>query len=145
MNLEDILKEWDDDSTVDHTKLESESLRITKLHSKYLIEYVDAKLRVRKLKEDYALLRRQKHVYYTQGPSKSSPPEWLEEWPGSTPLKTDLHVFMDGDKVVSEAKLKLGYQEEKVEALKLILDAIRETRWSIKTAVEERKRKDGIG
>ena len=49
MNIEQIVDEWTVDTQIDQTDLSTESLKIPKLHNKYIRILYTEKLRLRKL------------------------------------------------------------------------------------------------
>ena len=65
MELSELRKHVEQDSRIDDTELDTESLRLPALHSKYLNFYHDAKLRLEKATNEYNRLYRLKWEYYS--------------------------------------------------------------------------------
>jgi hypothetical protein len=143
MKLEEIHDLWADDCNVDRTELGEESLRIPKLHSKYLRIYSEERLLLRKLEENRKELVKLKHDYY-----RGILPEEDLKANGWTPfqlsvLKSDVPLYLDADQDVIKINLKISVQQEKVDTLEAIVRSISNRGYLIKNAIEFEKFKVG--
>jgi hypothetical protein len=136
MTLEQMLNEWKKDSIVDRTDLGEEALKIISLHAKYMEIYKHEKLKYVQMQQSYYKLKKNKHEFYSMGPSKET-----EELGWTMPargviLKADVQMYMDADDDIITATLRLALQEEKVELLKDIIKELNQRRWSIRAALD---------
>lgn len=143
MKLEEIHDLWADDCNVDRTELGEESLRIPKLHSKYLRIYSEERLLLRKLEENRKELVKLKHDYY-----RGILPEEDLKANGWTPfqlsvLKSDVPLYLDADQDVIKINLKISVQQEKVDTLEAIVRSISNRGYLIKNAIDYERFKVG--
>jgi hypothetical protein len=137
MKLEDILAEWDKDSHVDRTKLDSVALDIPKVHAKYIRILSHERLVLAKQEAEYKQLKFDRYEFYTEGPNETTPKEWLEDVPArGRIIKTDVGRYMEADRLIIALTLKMGLQKEKIEALKSIIDIISRMGYQVRTAVD---------
>lgn len=135
MKIEEIFKEWEQDSNIDHTELGRESLKIPKLHHKYYQIYIKEKLLLRKFEADLKQLKLDKYEFYTQGPHKETPKDWQLPAIGKV-LKNDVNTYMDADKEIIALSLKIGYQMEKIDLLDSIIKSIATRNFIIKNGID---------
>lgn len=138
MNIEDILELWEKDSKIDTTDLDTEALKIAKLHHTYYQIYVKEKIVLRKFELDMKKLKLDKIEFYTQGPNEETPKNWKLP-PRGMVLKTEIPMYLDADKEVIELSIKIGYQQEKVELLESIIKSFQYRGYNIKSAIDYRK------
>lgn len=135
MKLEDIEALWEQDTKIDRTDLDNESLKIPMLHSKYYKIYLREKVQLKAEEQDYKLFYKLKHEYYNGKMSKEELDEHSWE-PFQFVLKGDLHVYIDADKDISERLLKLQVQREKVDLLESIIKTLNTRGFLIKSAID---------
>lgn len=136
MKLEEIFEEWGRDVEIDRTELGEESLRVPKLHHKYLRLFTKEKLALRKLETEMKTLKLDKHEFYTQGPTKETQEKgWVMPAKGLI-LKGDIPMYMDADPDIIRLSLKIGYQQEKVEFLESIVRTLNNRGYAIKNAID---------
>lgn len=135
MKLDDIYDMWGIDSEVDKTELGEESLKIPKLHNKYFKVYSAEKLLLRKYESEMKALKLQKYEFYTMGPTEDTPNTWKLP-PRGMILKTDLPMYIEGDKDIIDMSLKIGLQQEKVELLESIIKSLTNRGFQIKAAID---------
>jgi len=143
MKLDEIHALWDEDCNIDRTELGEESLRIPKLHSKYLQIYSTERLQLRRLEEERKELVKLKHDYY-----RGVLPEEDLKANGWTPfqlsvLKSDVPLYLDADQDLIKLNLKISVQQEKVDTLEAIVRSISNRGYLIKNAIEYEKFKVG--
>lgn len=135
MKLEEIEALWEQDSKIDRTDLDNESLKIPTLHSRYYKIYLREKVQLKAEEQEYKLFYKLKHEYYTGKMSK----EELDEhgWePFQFVLKNDLQVYIDADKDIAERLLKLQVQREKVDLLESVIKTLNGRGFLIKNAID---------
>lgn len=143
MKLDEIHDMWAGDCQVDRTELGEESLKLPKLHSKYLRLFTEERLTLRKLEEERKELVKLKYDYY-----RGLLPEEDLRANGWEPfqlnvLKSDVPMHLDADHDVVKINLKIAMQQEKVDTLESIIKAINNRGYLIKNAIEYEKFKVG--
>jgi Recombination, repair and ssDNA binding protein UvsY len=143
MKLEDILEMWSEDCNVNRLELGEESLKLPKLHSKYLRIYTEERLLLKRLEEERKELVLMKHDYY-----RGIMPEEDLKANGWEPfrlniIKSDLPMYLDADQDIIKLNLRVAMQQEKVDALESIIRSINNRGYLIKNAIEYEKFKVG--
>jgi hypothetical protein len=136
VKIEDIYSEWAKDGEIDQVNISTTASDIPKLHNKYYRFYVEEGLKLKKQRADYKVLIKLKNDYY-RGDMDS---EELKEH-GWDPqplriLKSDIPTYIDADKDVVEASLKIGVQEAKVEYLESIIRQINNRNFILKSIID---------
>jgi len=136
MKLDDILEMWSEDCNVNRLELGEESLKLPKLHSKYLRTYTEERLLLKKLEEERKELVKLKHDYY-----RGLLPEEDLKSNGWEPfrlniIKSDLPMHLDADQDIIKLNLRIAMQQEKVDALESIIRSINNRGYLIKNAIE---------
>jgi hypothetical protein len=143
MKLEEIHDMWSQDCEIDRTELGHESLRLIKLHSKYLRMFSEENMLLKKMEEERKEYVKLKYDYYRGIIAE----EDLKEQ-GWNPfplniLKSDVPMYIDSDKDIIKLNLKVALQNEKVDVLEAIIKAIKDRGYQIKNAIEYEKFKVG--
>ena len=145
MILEDIEKEWANDSIISPLKLDEESLKIPRLHAKYHRILTEEKIRLIKIQEKLQELE----YIYEQFYSKTLTLEELQQYNLPTVLdkkyvKPEIPKAVANTKEVIEYKRKLGIQHVKLELLDSIMKSIMNRNWIIKDAITWRQFESGV-
>jgi hypothetical protein len=136
MNTEDIIKEWDEDSTVDSNHVDNESVNVPKLHAKYIRHLVQAKMRVNDLQNEYSILKKVKFRYYRGELSRDELKEYqLDQWQGTKPIKSECEQLLDGDSELSKLKFRIENLNIRIYLLESILGQIKARDWQLKNIV----------
>lgn len=142
IDLQNVLKEWEKDSTIDDMNLDEESRRAANLHAKYLQLYSLAKLQLKKTEMEQKSLLKEKWLYYggkmtaTQIEDKG----WeYDPFDGLKVLKTDMDKYYDADPDIQNSEEKIEYWKVTVDTLKEILDNVKWRHQTIKNMIEWRK------
>jgi hypothetical protein len=143
MKLEDIQVLWEKDCNIDRTELGEESLKISQLHSKYFKLYSSERLLLKKLDKDYKELYRTKFEYYNGVLSHDELKQQGWEPFSLKVLKSDLHIYLDSDKDVTNFQLKIDMQKEKIDFLENIIKSLNTRGYQIKSAIDWEKFKVG--
>lgn len=139
MKIEDIMKLWEQDSQIDVTEIGNESIKVAKLHSKYLNILSSERLLLRKLESEMKVLKRDKYEMYTMGYTKEHKELGWEMPARGMVLKQDVNIYMDSDKEIVALSLRIGIQQEKVEMLELIMKSVQNRGYQLKTALDHQK------
>lgn len=143
MKLEDIQQLWVNDSQIDRTELGEESLRIPQLHSKYFKIFSDERLSLRKYENMYKQHYKLKYEYYNGTISEDELRDNDWEPFQLKILKSDISIYMQADKQLSELELRIELQKEKVEFLESIIKNLPARGYQIKAAIDWEKFKVG--
>jgi len=143
MTLDEVQALWDVDSKIDRTELGEEALNIPQLHAKYIKIFTAEKLFFRKLQAEMDVLKRDKHQFFTDGPTKESEDKnWHYPARGKI-LKTDTDRYAVADKELQAMQFKLDYQKEKIDTLESIIKMISNRNFQISNAINWHKFQNG--
>lgn len=143
MKLDDIMEMWSEDCNVNRLELGEESLKLPKLHSKYLRVFTEERLLLRRLEGERKELILTKHDYY-----RGVMPEEDLRSNGWEPfrlnvLKSDIPMYIEADQDIIKLNLRIAMQQEKVDALESIIRSINNRGYLIKNAIEFERFKVG--
>ena len=135
--IDEIQNLWDIDSNIDSHHLDDESVKTSKLHSKYISLLMGTKLRFSKTKVDYNTLRKNKFRYYRGELSRQELLDlgW-DQWQYTKPLKNEMDEFLKGDSDITAMDLKLEYLTASIYLLESILKSIADRTWSIRNCIQ---------
>ena len=136
MKLSEIQDEWDKDSKIDQLDLNGESIKISRLHSKYLRILTDSKLQLRKAESDYLRLARLKAKYYKGEMSKEELDElsWTQ-YLGPKLLKADVNSMIETDDDIIRILDKIEYLKTVVYQVEQIIKSLASRSFDIKNAI----------
>ena len=136
MKIDDIIKLIEIDKKIDHTQLDTESLKIPEQAVKYQQIAHDEALRLRFLEKEYNVAKYNRWMFYT---GKANPEVYNKEPFDHKVLKSDLNIFLDSDLLLNEIQDRIVAQTEK---LKLVVEAgkvMQNKSFNIKNALEHQK------
>jgi len=129
MNIEEVLKMWKEDSIIDDLKLDDTTIKMARIHSKYLELITIARMRRKKKDLEYKTLLKDKWLYYN---GKLSQDEMdMKGWEYdpfgglNKPLKGDMNYYYDSDTDIQKAQAALEYDKVLIETLEEIMNTIR--------------------
>ena len=136
MKIGEIKYQIEIDKKIDHTQLDTESLKIPEQAVKYQQMAHDAALRLRFLEKEYNVAKYNRWMYYM---GKADPDVYDKEPFDHKVLKSDVNIFLESDSVLNEIQDRIIAQTEK---LKLIVEAgkvMQNKSFNIKNALEHQK------
>ena len=136
MDLIELQNDVDRDLKIDDTELDLESIRTPQLHNKYLKHYTKYSLQLRKAKDDYKILHRQKWEYYT---GKADPSVYAEKPFNLKILRQDVDKYIDSDEDIIKLKQKSDYLNTVVDFLDRTVRQISNRTFTIKNAIDWKK------
>ena len=129
MNIEQVLEMWKEDSIIDDLKLDDTTIKMARIHSKYLELITIAKIRRKKKDLDYKTLLKNKWLYYNGKLSKEEIDIYQWEYDPfgglNKPLKGDMNYYYDSDIDIQKAQAALEYDKVLIETLEEIISTIR--------------------
>ena len=138
--LDEILEDWDNDSIINDNHISDESVRVPKLHAKYVRHLAQAKLSIVKKNNDYSSLKKLKFRYYRGELTRDELREYnWEQWQGVKPMKNEMDQFLSGDDDLVKLKLSIDILETKIEVIQSILGQIKSRDWQLKTMLDHKK------
>ena len=144
MNIDEIMSEWKTDSEIDVTELADESIKIAKLHQKYYEYLIKEKLLFKKNESDLKLLRLEKYEFYTQGHNEETLKKGWELPSKGMVIKSEIPMYLEGDKDIINLNLKMSYQQEKIDLLQSIIKSLNNRGYNIKSAIDWIKFTSGV-
>lgn len=133
MKLEDIQKEIEVDSEINKSDLDTESLRIPQLHSKYYKMYLTEVRILKGIEAEYRKLKRDKVLYYT---GQADDDKYKEKPLHRKILKADVDLFLDADDELVDLKNKYELQKLKAEYLEAFIKTLNNRNFLIKNAID---------
>ena len=128
-SLEFVLEMWKKDSIIDDLKLDDTTIKMARIHSKYLELITIAKIRKKKKDLDYKTLLKNKWLYYNGKLSKEQIDMFQWEYDPfgglNKPLKGDMNYYYDSDIDIQKAQAALEYDKVLIETLEEIMNTIR--------------------
>ena len=136
MKIEDIKDMLEEDRSIDHTQLDTESLKIPEQAVKYQQMAHDEAVILRYLEREYNIMKLNRWMYYM---GKASDEEYDKEPFDHKVLKSDVNTFLDADSKLCNLQDRIAMQTEK---LKLVVEAgkvMQNKSFNIKNALEHQK------
>ncbi len=139
MNFDKIKQMVLQDSEIDETQLDTESLRLPQLHNKYLNIYLDTKLILERKQNEFNKLRRVKWEYYT-GKLDEEVLSHLGWEPFDLKiLKQDVPIYMEGDEDLIALQEQVRYYKEMCAYLDATVKEITYRHNKIRNAIDWKK------
>jgi c-di-GMP-related signal transduction protein len=142
IDLESILKEWQEDCEISQHQLDEVSRQTPSLHAKYLQYLALAKLQLKRSENNQKTLLKQKFLYYN---GKMSQEEilatgWdLDPFNGLRMLKGEMDYYYDSDPEIQKSEEKIIYHKTLIESLSNIVDTLKWRHQTIKNMIDWRK------
>ena len=144
MDIETIKQMLQKDLHLNDAELDTESLRIPQLHSKYLNIIHDEKLILQSLKVKKRNVLREKWEYYTGKMDEDTLKAKGWEPFNLKILKQDVDMYIESDSDMINIDSKLFLQQEKVDFLQETIKAINNMQWHVRDAIAWRKFINGV-
>jgi len=136
LNIEQIVSEWDKDSKIDETELSTESVKIPKIHNKYLKIFMGERVSLFKLKAEKNRVKKTLLEYYLGELDKEELEELGRDQFYKKLLKNEVDVYIESDDLFIETTLKVAMQQEKVEYLERVIKSLDNRGFAIKNAID---------
>lgn len=146
MDLDMILKEWEEDCQINQMDITGASIDAVRLHSKYLRRLARAKLKLRSLKSRQAELLKNKWLWYNGKMTKEQMDSlgWdYDPMKGLKVLKGDMDRFYEADPDISASEDEIKYVTTCVETLTEIVDTLKWRHQHIKNIITWKKFEHG--
>jgi hypothetical protein len=144
MNLDELKTMIKKDLEIDQTALDTESSRTPQIHNKYLVMFMDERLRLNRLENELAVLRRNKWLYYTGRMSKEELDLLGWEPFELNILKNEADQMIESDSEYIKAHEKIQFQSEKVKYLEDVIKIVNNRQWQIRSIIDWLKFTQGV-
>ena len=144
MNLDELKVMIKKDLDIDQTALDAESSRTPQLHNKYLVMFMDEKLKLKRMNNELSVLRRNKWLYYTGRMSQEELTQFGWEPFELNILKTEADDMIESDADYIKASEKVNFQEEKVNYLESVIKIVQNRQWQIRAMIDWLKFTQGV-
>lgn len=144
MNLDELKVMIKKDLEIDQTALDTESSKTPQLHNKYLVMFMDERLKLKKIKNELAVLRRNKWLYYTGRLSKEELQQFGWEPFELNILKNEADQMIESDSDYIKIEEKVNFQTEKVNYLENVVKIINNRQWQIRSIIDWLKFTQGV-
>lgn len=145
MKLDDLYDMWSKDSEIDATELAEESLKISKLHNKYMRIYSDERIVLLRLQADMKILKKEKYEFYADGPTKETLAKGWIMPPKGTIIKSEIATYLEADQDIIDLSLRIGYQTQKIEFVESVIKSLNNRGYNIRAAIDWHKFTNGVG
>jgi hypothetical protein len=136
MKIEDIVSEWDKDSKIDETELGDESVKIPKLHNKYLKIFMGERITLFKMKAENKRIRKTLLEYYLGELDRDELQELGRDQFYKKLLKNEVDTYIESDNMFIDHTLKVSMQQEKVDYVEAIIKSLNSRGFQIKSAID---------
>lgn len=142
MNLETLQNLWKEDCNIDDDLYCEESLKIPRLHQKYMEYYNTFSLMKKEKDGDYRRLLKEKWLYY----KGKAPSSVYKEMPFDFKLTTkeEINMFIESDDDIMKLQYRIDYIEQTLLYLDSVLRMINNRNFQIKNAIDWEKFKNGF-
>ena len=128
MDLQSIVEQWQEDCSIDNSRLAEVSRDTPKLHAKYLQHLSLAKLQLKRSEASQKVLLKDKWLYYNGKMDQETIEEkgWsYDPFNGLKVLKGEMDYYYDSDPEIQRSEEKIQYYKTVVETLTEIVDALK--------------------
>lgn len=144
MNLDELKVMIKKDLDIDQTALDAESSRTPQLHNKYLVMFMDEKLKLKRMNSELSVIRKNKWLYYTGRMSQEELTQFGWEPFELNILKTEADDMIESDVDYIKASEKVNFQEEKVNYLESVIKIVQNRQWQIRAMIDWLKFTQGV-
>ena len=144
MNLDELKVMIKKDLDIDQTALDAESSRTPQLHNKYLVMFMDEKIKLKRMNSELSVLRKNKWLYYTGRMSQEELTQFGWEPFELNILKTEADDMIESDADYIKASEKVNFQEEKVNYLESVIKIVQNRQWQIRAMIDWLKFTQGV-
>ena len=143
-SIDQLKNLWEEDSKIDSQNLDTEALRIPRLHSKWYNILIDLRVEYKKAELSFAKEKIAAKNYYN-GDYSPDDKRFKSLGHQSRKLKgEDMHDFISADSDLQKIQLKIFLTKEKIEFILNVLKQINDRGFQISNAIKWRKFMSGL-
>ena len=141
MNLETLQNLWKEDCNIDDDLYCEASLKIPRLHQKYMEYYNTFSLMKKEKEGEYKRIVKEKWLYY----KGKAPATVYKDMPFDLKLTTkeEINMFIEADEDIRKIKYKIDYLDQVIFFLESVIKQISVRNFQIKNAIDWTKWKEG--
>lgn len=146
LDLESILKEWQEDCQIPQHQLDETQRKTPNLHSKYLQYLSLTKLQLKRAEHAQKSLLKDKWMYYNGKMDVETLKEkgWNPDpFDGLKILKGEMEYYYESDPEIQRSEERISYLKTIIETLTEIIDNLKWRHQTIKNIIEYRKFESG--
>lgn len=131
VTLDNLMKEWSEDTSIDASSMEKETLKISHLHGKYLNIRSYHNMLLRKMEADYKLLKGLREDYYQGHLTKEDCDERGWDYMQHVLSNPQIARKLDTDPELNKLLLKRIAHEEIVSYCDMVLKSLNNRTWDL--------------
>ena len=136
MTLDEIQEMWKRDAVIDDVMLDTASLKIPQLHSKYITLHNEYSLLLKKAKQEQNKIVHLRTLYY----SGRGTPDMYEDSPFDHKLiRSEVPSWVAVDETVNKIEMKVALYETTLSSLSEIIKQINQMSFNIKNMINWRQ------
>lgn len=140
VNIEDLMREWSEDTNIRADQLDLEILKISNLHGKYLNIMSYHRHMIRKLEKDFKDMKSLRTDYYNGYMAQEDLEKYgWEQYMHPKPTNPQLENLLASDSELTKILMKKSTHEEIVLYCENVLRSLNGRGWEFKTYVEFQK------
>lgn len=146
LDLDDILKQWEEDCKIGMHQLDETSRQTPSLHAKYLQLLSVAKLQLKRAEHSQKTLLLHKYHYYEGKMSQEEINErnWTyDPFEGNIPTKALKEKHYDADGDIQKSEERIVYLKTLIDTLTDIVDSLKWRHQTIKNIIDWRRFESG--
>lgn len=133
MKMDEYRNIADVDLKLNLDEIDRKSVELPLIQGKWLKFFSDEALILKELKIRQREILRDRWLYYS---GKADPDVYRDEPLDLKILKTDMDIFLDSDKKVTDIQRRVELQQEKVNYIENVLKTLNNMQWNIRNAIE---------
>jgi len=141
MDLKELQEMWEKDSVIDDVMIDQASIKIPRLHSKYIAFHNHFSLLMKRSITELKDAEHKKWLYYS---GKADPDEYTKKPFKHKVPKSDIPRWLSADEDLNNIETKVEYYNCIVNTLSDILKQIHQMSYNIKNVIEWRKFTSGV-
>lgn len=145
VNIDDLMKEWSNDSHIDPSSMEKELLKISHLHGKYLNIMSYHRHVIRKFEHEYKEMKEIRRDYYQGHCDLETLNKYgWDQWQGnSITMRTAQEEKLSTDPILTKILLKKVAHEEIVSYCENVLKSLHSRTWDLGNFVKYQQLSSG--
>lgn len=146
LDLESVLKEWEEDCQIPTHQLDETQRNTPSLHAKYLQYLSLTKLQLKRAEHAQKILFKDKFMYYEGKMSQEeiNSKNWTyDPFEGNIPTKTMKEKMADADTDIQRSEERIYYLKTLIDTLEEIIQTLRWRHATIKNIIEWRRFESG--
>ncbi len=148
MKLDIILSDWEKECIIDSDDIINETIKCSRLHSKYLRLYSMNKIKIKTLLLEMDKLKKDLLLYYSgklTKEEKNSRNFELDPFNGlSKPLKSEFDIWIKSNENYQNLESKIEYQKIFLETIEEIMNTLRWRHSHVKNIIDMKKFEIGM-